>query len=577
MDNQGQSSSRTDSIRPRFERRPTPLGPRLLGVLAVAAMLGAWGCGTNDKPLPLDPDRAPRAEVDRFSAAAGIWFVRDGAGALPAAGQPIDFDREPFFRGGFGPDGRQVSFYNFDARPTAPAPIYILYREGADEPVTDQLDVVGVVPGDAGYNDLWQVMRVTVPGDYEANTVTSVAEIEAGPYPVERTATLVNRPIVPEGSSADLRSGDTDPGATPVWYDHQVVFSFRFAESPLSPTVDGEVPLAAQYVAFNSNPGQPAGGPPSGFMTEADSAQTHNVLSVLPADAAYSPLWETAVYDRGDFSAVEDLESAMAAEVLATGAHTLNAPVVAVEPIEPDIEVGARPVGELSTVIEIDRVVAPATGWVVLFERRPPIREPVIGYAAVDAGVHRDLVVPLQRPAVDGETLYAVLLVDAGTEGRLEIPEPDTTVTDAAGDPVVQSLVTAVGEDLPAVRLELDDSGGGDYAFVVAEPGIHAAALGAAGNDPDLSLYLGWRYEIVNRAAAEQPLELVSSGATAAQDAVVLSQTATGLLENDLEVAWFDDHQRTIRFTATNDLAAAVDAYRSAVQMADMRGDISFR
>jgi hypothetical protein len=50
-------------------------------------------------------------------------------------------------------------------------------------------------------------------------------------------------------------------------------------------------PLADIFVTFNVNPGDAGGGPVSGFKTEAGTEQTHNVLTVLPDGAGYSPLW----------------------------------------------------------------------------------------------------------------------------------------------------------------------------------------------------------------------------------------------------------------------------------------------
>jgi len=88
------------------------------------------------------------------------------------------------------------------------------------------------------------------------------------------------------------------------------------------------VPVAPIYVTFTINPNQPNGGPGSGFKTEQGSAQTHNVISVLPSDAGYSPLWAVAVYDNNNFGSVKDLATAMAAPLLVPNAGNVNCPVV---------------------------------------------------------------------------------------------------------------------------------------------------------------------------------------------------------------------------------------------------------
>ena len=136
-------------------------------------------------------------------------------------------------------------------------------------PVSGQLNIVDSIPGDPGYNDFWLVHKVTVPADYVANTLTSEAEVMASGYAIEATDTIVNCPIVPDGSTATLRWDDTDPGLTMGWYDDQVVYYFNFETNLMAmPAGSGMVPVADITVAFNINPDQPNGGPPSGFKTE---------------------------------------------------------------------------------------------------------------------------------------------------------------------------------------------------------------------------------------------------------------------------------------------------------------------
>ena len=283
----------------------------------------------DDSGTPTDPATAPRVAVDRFSEAAGTLMIRTEGDGLPGPDEPVDFDRGPFVTHGLGPDGEPVTYYNFDVQPTAPAPIYVLFREGEESPVEGQLNVIDAVPGDEGYNDFWQVHRVTVPADYDANVVTSLGDIGAAGYEVSATETLVNCPVVPDGSSASMRLGGGDAGLVEGWYRDRVVSYFQFTEAPLA-TSGGAVPLSPIYVSFDVNPGEEGGGPPSGFRTEAGSDRTHNVLATLPGDAGYSPLWLVNVYDNADFEGVSDLASAADAELLASGVATVNCPVVAV-------------------------------------------------------------------------------------------------------------------------------------------------------------------------------------------------------------------------------------------------------
>jgi hypothetical protein len=294
-------------------------------------------CDDDDDVMPVhDPDTAMKASIDRFGDDAGTLFVRDASNGLPEANAAIDFDEAPFITQGLGPDGEIIQYYNFDAMPVTSAPIFVLFREGESEPVNGQLNIIDAIPGDVGYNDFWHVHKVTVPDDYVANTTASRAEIAAQGYTIERTNMLVNCPVVPEGSTADLRYGageSTD--LVRGWYKEQVVFYFTFAEKELTVTLPSEgspaVPLSDIYVSFNINPGETGGGPPSGFMTESGSVQTHNVTETIPEEAGYSPYWLVNIYDNAEFDAVGDLTSATSATILAPGAANVNCPVVSIE------------------------------------------------------------------------------------------------------------------------------------------------------------------------------------------------------------------------------------------------------
>lgn len=274
---------------------------------------------------PIDPDTAPRVAIDRFSDQAGVLFRRTAMPTLPGANEPIDIDEEPFITRGLGPAGQQVRYYNFDVQPVDPAPIYVLYREGDAQPVPGQLNIVDVIPGSADYNDFWQLVRVTVPRSYVANTVTSLADIVAAGYAMEATNVIVNCPIVPAGSTGT--EGGAATGLIRGWFRDQVVFYFTFGEAPLIATNAGDVPTAPIFVTFTINPDEPNGGPPSGFRTEPGTPQTHNVVSVLPGDEAYSPLWDVLPYDTDAFDAVHDLATAQGAENFGLAAR-VNCPVV---------------------------------------------------------------------------------------------------------------------------------------------------------------------------------------------------------------------------------------------------------
>jgi len=276
-----------------------------------------------------DPNTAETAVIDRFSAAAGHLQVRNGSNLLPGPNQAVDFDQSPFITTGLTPGGQPVQYYNFDVQPLHPAPIWAFFKNG--QPVSGQLNIINVIPGDSGYNDFWQVYKVNVPNDYTANTITSYDELIGSGYAIEKTSDLVNCPVVPKGSTATKRLNGGDATLTRGWYKSKIVHYFNFSERPLMTTSSGMVPAIPIYVTFNLNPDQPGGGPESGFKTESStSLQTHNVIAALPSQSGYTPLWTVMVYDNASFGNVTNLMTAAAAPLLNPQAGTVNCPVVTI-------------------------------------------------------------------------------------------------------------------------------------------------------------------------------------------------------------------------------------------------------
>jgi len=291
-------------------------------------------CSEDDSSIePKDPNSAEIVSVDRFSDEAAVLMKRSDNSELPGANDPINFDVGDFITQGLGPNGEIVKYYNFDVQPLTPAPIYVLFKEGESDPVQGQLNIINVIPGDLGYNDFWIIYKVIVPDDYVPNTVTSLSDIVSKGYSIEYTNTLVNCPVVPQGSTASLRLGTESNQIDRGWYKGEIVYYFTFMEKELEATSGGTNPISPIYVTFNINPDDmnPESGPASGSVTEPGSVQTHSVLATLPDDVDYSPLWSVYVYDNADFDNVSDLQTAEAANILAQGVMYVNCPVVYIE------------------------------------------------------------------------------------------------------------------------------------------------------------------------------------------------------------------------------------------------------
>lgn len=136
---------------------------------------------------------------------------------------------------------------------------------------------------------------------------------------------------------------------------------------------------------------------------------------------------------------------------------------------------------------------------------------------------------------------------------------------------------------LPSAALAQDGTwtfgaiGTSDYRLdAVSSTDIFAGTLPA--NDPTLSLTIGKRYQAT--VAAGHPLAILSKGASAGSDVVLLVQgAATGSLESDPGINWVDGGGQ-VTFTLTQTLVNAMNAsgipgYRCNAHPTGMRGDFN--
>ncbi len=283
---------------------------------------GGVGVGGDGGPKARDTNNSPLALVDRFSDSAGMLFKRSDPTmsfptlnnvGYPAAGVAINFDQLPFLTHGFDTKGNNVIYYNFDAHKNGVHTdvIYHFYHTGdTTNQIKDQLAIVNSLPGEESYNDFWQVVKVVVPVNFVANSVTSEDAIFKANYQLIPTTTVVNCPIVPKGSTANLRIGGGSNQLVKGWYKDQLCFYFTFLEAPLVGTLTANganAPFDDIYVFFAG-----ASGPASGFKVEPGTTQAHNIVPSVPGDVAYSPLWSVTVLDSNFFDSIHTEEDAKA-------------------------------------------------------------------------------------------------------------------------------------------------------------------------------------------------------------------------------------------------------------------------
>jgi hypothetical protein len=308
-----------------FPTSPTTTGTGGAGGTGVG---GAGGAGGSE--IPLDPDTAPVASVDRFSDAFATLFKRSGPAfdpvnvqpLIPAENEPFDMDTL-FTVKALGPAGEKVTYYALDILPPTPGKGYVLVDE-AGQPITDQLPIIEGLPGDTGYNDFVQITEVTVDTGYVANTITSAADVaaavEAGTASMTETTRIANWSVVPKGTMAAKKFAGVAVTGYRAWYDDKVAHYLQF-DTELEAAA-GTVPSSGIIVIFADDMS-----PMMGFAAEPDG-QTHNALETLPGDPGYSSYWSHSRGALAGFDTVTDFPTATA-NIAGPLPVIVNCPVVA--------------------------------------------------------------------------------------------------------------------------------------------------------------------------------------------------------------------------------------------------------
>jgi len=266
-----------------------------------------------------------------FSGGSLLALAQDGT----VTAQPTTFE---LTQGWY--QGQEISYYDFgsnsrvilDGCQVGAAPIYVLAtgidNECSPEAVPDQNNIVDIVPGDPGYSDLWQVVVVQVPEDYEANSLTSAQQVLDSDYPMTTTLTTINCPIVPEGS--ELAAG----GAPLVtgWHQGEEIFYFDFGTNPAQ---------TAPIYVFSTG------------MDEQGNPQLvqgqNNIIDVIPGDEGYSDFWTVnlvTVPEDYEANSVTSVSEIMEAGYPITRTNqVVNCPVVQTEGVQRDGDQTGTPEG----------------------------------------------------------------------------------------------------------------------------------------------------------------------------------------------------------------------------------------
>jgi hypothetical protein len=248
----------------------------------------------------------------------------------------------------------------------------------------------------------------------------------------------------------------------------------------------------------------------------------------------------------------------------------------AMSDMSPAVSASNETLSKLSTQVTVPSAYSEGPGWMVIHasDAKGGVAA-VIGYAPLKDGLTKNILVTLSRPAVNGETLYAMLHADKGVVGTYEFPGPDVPVMDGKAQMVNVPFKVEVAAGVPAVRLTLSEQGEKDYLVTKVQPESYAGMIVAGPKEnPTLKLRPGWRYEVDNPDGATHPFQLIESGKDGSADVVLLSEAGMGTLQSDATVGWYNQNGE-VRFTVSDDLAKVLSGYRCGYHTDAMRGSVN--
>ena len=129
-----------------------------------------------------------------------------------------------------------------------------------------------------------------------------------------------------------------------------------------------------------------------------------------------------------------------------------------------------------ATEVTVDEVVSDGDGFIAIHEASGGTYGDVIGLQVVVDGSQSDLTITLDRAALDGETLYAVLHINADGEGAYEYAA-DVVVEDVWGEPIAIPFTVAI-------KAEIEPIPGVTVADQIADPANQVVIAEVVSNGP---------------------------------------------------------------------------------------------
>lgn len=223
------------------------------------------------------------------------------------------------------------------------------------------------------------------------------------------------------------------------------------------------------HAQAEGNPGPVVG---NAAVTAGENSQ---VVVEIDLMAATEILYAMLHIDAGNEGAYEfpgdDVPATDAEGNVVTPSFSLTYPnAVAVEDQE---------LSESGTVV-VKEVLSAGPGWLVIHAQADGNPGPVLGAAPVNTGFNSDVTVEIDAAAAT-EILYAMLHVDAGSEGVYEFPGDDVPATDDEGNIVTPSFAIAAGMAATEILFLSENEELGPYLTDAAGMSLYTFAFDVPG------------------------------------------------------------------------------------------------
>ncbi|RVU42486.1 hypothetical protein EA187_16545 [Lujinxingia sediminis] len=344
-----------------------------------------------------------------------------------------------------------------------------------------------------------------------------------------------------------------DPSAPQLTAEDQLLESLPLHEVTIAELVYDQQGWLVIYDAENTILGAVA--------VAAEPAVKANIVAALNRDIIHGE--ELRVVLHNDAAAGDAFDLSADLPVLDATESGIEASFT-VELLENSLEARDQSLDVVSTELRIDVVHAGESVILEIFAESD--ESALLAEAALDYGIHQDIVLTVGRPLEDGETLIAQLFTRE--EGE-RVPAEDED-----GDPVRVTFDVTVPEGTPAVFFTFS-ANGLNYRVSAVRPAGFASIVegGSNADNPAITLFNGWRYGINNIVYSANPLQFGLPDFLSYT--VLLSQESGGSYDNDSQINRVADGQR-LWFTLSQDLIdAGLNTYRSRKTPALMRGTIT--